>query len=300
MTAVNFTLTYDGEALQNHEIEPSQLSSSILALETILKEANAVLNLGHNTSVKIKVKGSFESGSFGINWIIDINWLTDIFSSKEVTAVVNATTIFTMIFGSTTTSVVFLLKFLRGQRPDSVIINNDKTITIEKDKKYLTIEAKEYELIKNYTFRLAFEKLVSPLDTDGIESLYIRSKNQDTPNMVCNKLETSYFKCPIPEINKIDEPAIYDTRLSIISLSFKKGNEWYVNDGESNFYAIVEDNDFLSQIEQSIISFSKGDILKVEIRKEQFYDTTSQKLKSEYYIQKVKSHDKPYDLFKNH
>ena len=40
------------------------------------------------------------------------------------------------------------------------------------------------------------------------------------------------------------------------------------------------------------------DLLKVELRKEQFFDMTSEKLKSEYYIQEVKSHDRPRDLFR--
>ena len=90
----------------------------------------------------------------------------------------------------------------------------------------------------------------------------------------------------------IDEPVKFNTNLNIISLSFKDKNKWYVNDGQSTFYVTIEDLDFLRKIDENE-EFRKGDILKVLIRREQFLNE-EQKLRTEYFIEQVIEHKKPY------
>jgi hypothetical protein len=142
-------------------------------------------------------------------------------------------------------------------------------------------------LLKNHKLRKAFESLVSPLERDGIDDVAVKYNNGSEEFCSILKKEASYFKCPEPEEEKIEKEVRFDTSLSIINLSFKEGNKWYVNDGQSSFYATVEDEHFLQAVEDSVISFAKGDILRVTIRREQFYNKTENKLKIENFIEKV-------------
>jgi len=86
---------------------------------------------------------------------------------------------------------------------------------------------------------------------------------------------------------KLQDDVTFITRINIVKLSVKEGNKWFVNDGQSSFYAIVEDNDFVEKVENSLVQFAKGDILKVKIRREQFFSTDDRKLKVENYIVEV-------------
>ena len=106
------------------------------------------------------------------------------------------------------------------------------------------------------------------------------------------KSEISYFKCPKPTETKLDDCAVFETSISIIKLSFKEDNKWYVDDGQSSFYVIVEDGSFLQKIDDNLVEFGKGDILKVKLRREQFYIEETKKLKTENFIEEVIKHSK--------
>ena len=73
-------------------------------------------------------------------------------------------------------------------------------------------------------------------------------------------------------------------------MSFKEGNKWTVDDGNSQYSVIVEDEDYLSKIEKNEVDFSKGDLLKVRIRYIQYL--TESGLKKEYFIEEVLEHSK--------
>ena len=107
------------------------------------------------------------------------------------------------------------------------------------------------------------------------------------------KSEASFFKCPEVTEVKFDEPSIFETNVNIINLSFKEDNKWYVNDGQSSFYVIVEDFNFIKKINENIERFGKGDILRVRLRREQFYTEETKRLKTEHYIEKVIRHTNP-------
>jgi hypothetical protein len=92
-------------------------------------------------------------------------------------------------------------------------------------------------------------------------------KNSKEPICEIKKSEREYFTCPKPQEEQLEEPQIFETNINIINLSFKEGNKWYINDGGESYYVTVEDVEFLEKINQSYVKFSKGDILKVKIRR---------------------------------
>ena len=296
---MEFQLIYDGRALDNHEINPLDLSIALIAINNLLETADNILNKG-KTKTEIKVKASFETGSFKINFkniqsILDK--ATNLFNSNEVNAILNAVEILGFIYG-----LYKLLSFLKGNKPTKIYENEDGTFTVIQDKTELNVEKHTLELYKNFKIRKAFEKLVEPLNTDGIENLAIKQKNKiDDDFIQITKEEQEYFKCPKPQEELIDEkPQRFETNISIINLSFKESNKWYVNDGEASFYVNIEDNEFINKIDNNIIKFSKGDILRVQIRRVQYYNLDENKLKSEHFIEKVIYHKTPeqtIDLF---
>ncbi|MDF2690824.1 MAG: hypothetical protein K0S29_679 [Gammaproteobacteria bacterium] len=283
---MQFKLIFDGDSLSNHEISPRDLSTALLAIDDLLKEANHILNKGR-ARVDVKVKGSFETGCFKINLVLSLyDQLKDLLTSNDTEAILNAGEILTLCL-----STIPVIKFLKGGIPEKIYENSDGTFSISKAAKQMKIEKKTYDLYKSYKLRKSFENLVSPVvEHPGIQDVAIEYGSKPDNYSIINKEEASYFKCPEPGEEKIDDLARFETSVNIINLSFKEGNKWYVNDGQSSFYAIVEDTSFLQKIDSREISFAKGDILRVQIRREQFYNKVNNSLKTENFIEKVMRH----------
>jgi len=285
-------LIYDGDGLKNHEINPRELSSAILGLDGVFNEANKTLN-SSKTTIQVKVKSNLEAGSFKINFTINqniINKLSDLLTSQNVEAILNAKDLIVLIFGMGGMGLWGLIKFLKNRKPTKKY-KKDNLIIIEIDDEIFETKEEVIRLYENWQLRHSLEQMISPLEKNGIDLCLVKVENSEEFFDV-KKEETEYFKCPPAREIMIDEPVRFNTNLNIISLSFKDKNKWYVNDGQSSFYTTIEDLDFLRRVDENE-EFRKGDILRVLIRREQYLNE-EQKLRTEYFIEEVIEHKKPY------
>ena len=60
----------------------------------------------------------------------------------------------------------------------------------------------------------------------------------------------------------------------------------------------MEDDAFLKKIDSNDVQFSKGDVLKVTIRREQYYKPDEEVIKNVNFIVKVLKHTKPAQVEK--
>jgi hypothetical protein len=89
-----------------------------------------------------------------------------------------------------------------------------------------------------------------------------------------------------------EEPLGESTRvvaLQPVTIAFLEGNKWRVTDGETTFYAIVQDPAFIHRVQQAEESFARTDILEVELRTKQWRGADGQ-LKTEHIIERVIDH----------
>ena len=288
---MNLQLIYDGDSLKNHEINPRELSSAILGLDGVLNEANKTLN-SSKTRIQVKVKSNLEAGSFKINFTIDhniVDTLSDLLTSQNTEAIINGFAIIGVLITGTGSLWKFL-KFLKNRKPTKKY-KKDNLIIIEIDDEIFETKEEVIRLYENWQLRHSLEQMISPLEKNGIDLCLIKVENSEEFFDV-KKEEIEYFKCPPAKEVMIDEPVRFNTNLNIISLSFKDKNKWYVNDGQSSFYSTIEDLDFLRRVDDNE-EFRKGDILRVLIRREQYLNE-EQKLRTEYFIEEVIEHKKPY------
>ena len=78
-----FQVIYDGPALESNEMDVRDLAPALLAISDVLDEANKIV-FGDKTQVQVNVKGSFKTGSFGIDFSIvqrGIEGFTSLFNS---------------------------------------------------------------------------------------------------------------------------------------------------------------------------------------------------------------------------
>lgn len=122
-----FTIVYDGKALENNTMYINDLAPALLAFADVFTETNKVLN-GSKASVNVSVK-AFKSGCFGIDLEVaqsTLSHMADFFSegSKVRDALELLSLLgFTVKEGLVTTGVglILLLKKMHGKNPEEIL-----------------------------------------------------------------------------------------------------------------------------------------------------------------------------------
>ena len=243
----------------------------------------------------MKVHGSFETGSFKINFQSSVSaWdrAKDLLNSEEMAAIVTAGDLvqFLLFGGFGVAGLIGLTKFLRGTFPTKVYEDDDGRLKIYRGDKYIKAEKAVLDLYKDYKTRKALEKVIqSPLEEGKVEEIALNQPGSPDFTVV-HLSEREYFTAPDLEREDVNEYK-YTAYLSINRLSFKEGNKWNVFDGANSINVTVEDENFLSSVDDGSRRFGKGDRLKAKIRVEQF--EVDNGLRTEYFIEEVLDHEPP-------
>jgi hypothetical protein len=288
----DFRLTYDGPALDNHEMDPRELAPALLAMADLLESAARVL-YGDKAKIKINVKGSFKTGSFNVDFVAGVQWLQvvrDIFAGAEATAVANATAILTALGVMGKRGLFPLLKWLRNRpitRIESLTAESgsSRRARIFVGDEFYDVEAETVDLLRDVAVRKATEQVLAPLGKPGIDTFALGEGS--SVNVVVRDTERCSFVAPAPEeLLIIDD--VRDMAFSIVSLAFKEDNKWRLSDGSSTISATISDTKFLHEVNTDLESFSKGDSLVCRVRVRQWQ--TSNGTRTEYEVVKVSRH----------
>lgn len=283
----NFRLTYDGPALMSSQMDVRELAPALLAAGDLLESATRALN-GLYSKPQINVRGSFKTGSFGIDFTLVADWASkvkDIFSSDTATAVANAATILGLLgLASNSPGLLGLLKWLRGRKITKVELNQPLA-KIYVDEETIEIDYRVVSLLRNLEVRDSFDKLLAPLDQDGIE--VFASGTDDVIYQTIKKSERQWFYSPGIE----DELILEDVRkmaFSIVSLAFKEDNKWRLHDGAATLHATISDQQFMHRVDQNLETFAKGDSLICLVKVAQWQ--TANGVRTEYEVTSVLEH----------
>lgn len=283
----NFRLTYDGPALESSEMDVRELAPALLAAGDLLDAATRVLN-GERSKPQINVRGSFKVGSFGIDFTLVADWamaVKDIFASDTATALANASAILGLLgFVGQKMGLLGALKWIRGRKITKVEVSQE-TAKIYVDEESIEVDSRVVALLRDLDVRESFDKLLAPLDRDGIDKF--ASGTDDTIDQVVTKEQRSWFHSPAAE----DVLILEDTRkmaFSIVSLAFKEDNKWRLYDGSATIHATISDHEFIRRVDQNLERFAKGDslICMVDVRQWQ----TTNGVRTDYDVTEVLEH----------
>jgi len=249
-------LTYDGPALAAHTMDVRQLAPALLAFGDMAEEAARTL-WGEQMSVKVEVRASFRTGSFGIDLAVATNLaqqLMDWLRGETATAMVNGVTLIGAIGG-----LMGTLKWLKGRRPRSVEITSEgKRRLVCEDGEALIVEEHTVMLLRSLRVREHLWQVVAPVEREGIDTVMLSADSRI--DVMVTREEAAWFLPPAAAETVVHE----DERtmaFSIVSLSFKEGNKWRLSDGNVTVFVEVADQDFLSRVDRNLVRFAKGDLL---------------------------------------
>jgi hypothetical protein len=291
---VSFQVVYDGPALESNEMDVRELAPALIAIADLLEEANALIN-NNSAKVKVNVRGSFKSGSFGIDFSVVYDWIKNLLNSLNADGVNGALNL-VVILGLTNTGVkglIWLVQQIKSRKIAQVkeLDENRVQFIIEEDGQTEIIEVQKnvVKLYRSAKIRKALEQAIyEPLSKEGITSFKAIAVDKKE-SVEVKKAEREYFVAPPAEDESLSE-LVAEAHLQIVSLSFREDNKWRFTrgSGENAFYALIKDVEFLKKVERNEIRFSKSDILKVKLRT--IENLTDNGLKTEYEVLEVLEH----------
>jgi len=291
MTQATFQIIYDGPALEDSTMDVRDLAPALLALGDVIEQANSTIN-GKKAVITLKVKASFKSGCFGIEFDVAQTLLEQTKSLFTASGIADAKDIVDYIGFACSPAVglVGFMKWLKGRKIKHIEhIDGNKSIIKTDNDESIEVDQLIISLFRDITLRKALAKAITEqLDKDGIDSVAFKTGDSPSFNII-EKDDRCWFQAVG------DEEEISDNTLRMVlvieSPVFKKDNKWKFNTGGAGFFASIEDAAFLSQVESGAELFGKGDYLTAQVNVKQFISMGS--LKTEYAIIQVLDHKRP-------
>jgi hypothetical protein len=294
MAGDHFRVVYDGPAVEDGEMDVSQLASSLLALGKLIENADAI-RTGEAGRVKIRVKSDLKRGSFDVG--IAVHWIDSLKDATLAWALTpeGAGTLAilgllgfnvkdTAIAGGR--GVIQVVRWLRGRRVTrQVVLQDGNTTLITEDGEQLEVNAIVARLVDDPSIRQPLEKFTEPLREDGVEEI----RFEDQPGIAAERIVSA--EAPAFTAAAGAEPSSSSTfraTYQIKRLFFDRGRKWRLSNGAQTIQAEIEDEGFWARVDASDVSFAKEDYLVCMVRMDQWLTTAG--LRTEYVIVHVEQH----------
>lgn len=288
----SFYIVYDGPALASCEMDVRQLAPALHSLGDLLENANRVVH-GKAFRSQVKVKGSFKTGCFGIDLSFTQSLMESfvgLFSSQYMDAALNmAEALGLCVIASKKgrSSLIGFMRWLKGRPIKRVIELEDGKVRIEVDDDHLEIEKEIIQMFQDIEIRKALDGVIrKPLEEEGIDSFGV-GKDRNTVTVI-RKEEAIYFAAPELPDELISE-STYDTVVKVVNVAFQEENMWRLSEGQNVFYAKIEDQNFIKDVQANEKAFAKDDLFFVTLTKKQYLGEKGN-VKTEYVVLKVNDH----------
>ena len=287
MPNVDFQVAYDGDGVKDGVMDIRDLAPALLALGDFFQESNRLFN-GNHAQISVNVSAKFEQASFDINLKVIQGILEQaktLLLGREITVAKDILDRLACV-GKPIVSLIGLLKWLKGRRPDSQTVLNSGMIRIQIDGDIRDVDDLTFRLSKNGAVRRALEQTVKPLERDGIDAFKVQRKGKIIETV--RKDEARYLAAPRDDGEQLLDN-VTETVLEVVKPSFDGDLKWKFSNGMNRFDASIEDQHFNHEIEAGQHAFSKGDTLRVQLRTET-WRTEEGHLKSRLTVVRVLTH----------
>lgn len=276
-----FRVVYDGPAVEDHTIDAATLGSSLVALASLVNEAQQVLDPENGARWAVTVTAT-EPGSFEVELALREAWyvVVTLLNSEPMTAMAVLKT----LFGGP--GLFELLRWLRGRSPDSVDENEDRTL-VRIDDEERTFEAGVGSLYASTRVRKTTKRFVEPLQRDHLESVRIVTPDYE---LTLAADDRPALEAPIDDDLIVDDVSRVWVRVEAVRF---RSDRWEFKDPRTSrlFWATIEDENFLERVQVAREQFSNGDSLECDLRTRQ-WDTGGDDYKTEYTILRILDHSR--------
>lgn len=290
----HFRVIYDGPAVDDGEMDVSQLASSLLALGKLIENADAI-RTGESGRVKVRVKSDVTRGSFDVG--IAVHWidgLKDMALAWAMTPEGAGTLGLLGFLGFNVKDitvaggkgVIQVVRWLRGRRvKQQVILEDGNTMLVAEDGERLAIDSTVARLVADPSIRQPLERFTEPLRDDGVDEIRFEETRGEPLERITAAEAEAFTAATGSDPNSSDT---FRATYQIKRLFFERGRKWRLSNGAQTIQAEIEDESFWRRVDASEVSFAKEDYLVCRVRMDQWL--TPSGLRTEYVIVAVEQH----------
>ena len=244
------TIRYDGENLDEHQMDVADLAPALLGLSEIYKIANAKFN-GDRASIKVLISTDVEHQCFQFDiQVVQSIWDqartllvdTDIATAKELGEWIG-------LIGSSGGSVYGLFRFLKWKRERNLDVSELKvesgphitTITVAGDNASIAVHSQALELSKNQDALKNVQRVVKPITKDGCDSVEFEYSGK-VETLHKEDAESIIGETTVVEREILDDPQIMNAWVTVYSPVYdSSAKSWRFRFGESHFYMDISE-----------------------------------------------------------
>ena len=285
-------IAYTGPLVDDGTMDVQELGPALMALSALVNEANKVLN-DDNSTIAVKVNADFKKGSFEIQLELirtlaaqQQSLFTPNVTMEQLIAYLGlAGSVQSLVGGP---NLVDVIKWVKNRVITKATKHKDGTVTLESETDHITVNVNVVNIYQSVPFRESFDKLVEPTRREGIDSFQVRADKDKTVVQSIKKEEAKCFEFDSGKIGNVKEKVEVtetDEWVNILTVNFED-LKWRFMSDENKFYAKMDDEDFIKQIDNGDQSFTKGDMLKIRRERTQIRKADGT-IKNEYKVIKV-------------
>ena len=289
MDSSRVRVVYDGPAVEDGEMDVSQLAPSLLALGKLIENADAVLT-GETSRVRVRVSSDVRRGSFDVGIVVAFDSAWDLAKSWVMSSEGMTTTSILSLLGlngtAATKTLIQALKWAKGRKiTTKTTLGDGNTELAVLDGDTLTVPTAVARLFDEPSVRLPLERFTDPLREDGIDAIRFEDELGLVRDQITAFEANAFIAAGGAEPTSSSR---FTATYQIKRLHFEPGKKWRLSSGAQAIFADIEDADFLERIQKSEERFSANDYLVCEVRMDQWLGPTG--LKTEYAIERVVEH----------
>lgn len=290
----HFRVVYDGPAVEDGEMDVSQLASSLLALGKLIENADAV-RTGEPGRVKVRVQSDVKRGSFDVG--IAIHWMDGVKDAAIAWAMTPQGAGIISLLGLLGINVkdvtkvsarglIQTVRWLRGRRvAQQIVLQDGNTTLVTEDGDQLEVHPTVARLVEDASVRQPLEKFTEPLREDGVDVIRFEDEAGHEVERIADAEADSFAASAGGKPSSSDT---FRATYQIKRLFFDRGRKWRLSNGAQTIQAEIEDEAFWRRVDASDVSFAKEDYLVCTVRMDQWL--TPSGLRTEYVIVKVEQH----------
>jgi hypothetical protein len=262
----------------------------LLSLGNLFAEASQIV-YPDGPPVALNIKAT-EAGSFDVHLILHAQdiWdqVVDVLAGDAITALVNLKT---LIAGGTTYGGYGLFAFIKWLRGREIISEEPAPepgyVRITTEDASVEIPADVARMYRRISIRQRARDVVAPLNREGVEQVRFAESPEKPPELVIEKQDVPAYDAAASEPGDVLSDQEYEMLVSLASVSFE-GHKWKLSNGTVRFWASIEDEEFLADVEANRERFGQWDLLRCWMRVVQL--RRGGKLVSEYHVLQVREH----------
>jgi hypothetical protein len=287
--------TYDGPAFADRSMDVRLRGPALVSVGGVIEAANRALN-GEDTEIRVSVHADFRGGSFVFQIDIQQVWeqIRQLSVGQDAAAILAIITALGFV-GDAKTSVVKLLRWLKGRRPDKVE-EHDSSVTITVGSATIDLSRNVFILANDPAVRKYLDGVVTPLREDGVDSVSFRAPSLSSDKETIVRDELLMFSAT-SGLGERPEEVLVDTVTravyTVVKPAFVEGYKWLVESGGARFSVTLEDKAFWQKLVTHKVRLGPSDALVVEVAYRAVKDSQGN-LRTTFAITKVL--DVRYDL----